>query len=573
MLCELSIRNFAIIDDLKIHFYEGLSVLSGETGAGKSIIVNAVNLLLGSRAHAGMVRGAAEAAELEALFKIEPDSRAAAAMADHGYDATEGLLIRRIISLTSRHRAYINGRLATMDTLNAITENLASISGQHAHQKLLREPQHLLVLDQFAGLMPLRAEVAICFHAIAPLWQNRRKLIQSKARQAEQRELLLFQKKEIDEAAIDPGSEGKADEDKRLEQERTRLKNADQLYQAAYECLESLYDGQGAIIERLTGACRRLEPAAEIDRALATHIEGMADAAFRLEDTTEALRNYLQNIHIDPQRLEAVEDRLDTLNKLKRKYGGSLEAVLAYCASIDEELSGIENIDAQITALETELTQKHAELKRHALRLSKNRKKIARKLAAKIEKALADLKMADTRFDIALHSDAAENDANPYLASDGHAITETGLDRAAFLIAPNVGERLKTLAQIASGGELSRIVLALKAILAETDTIETIVFDEVDAGIGGSVAEVVGRKLSELALHHQIICITHLPQIAKFSAYHFKITKQVIDGRTQTAINKLGPQARIQELARMMGGEKITPATLAHAREMIKKAK
>ena len=563
MLKELSIRNFAIIDDLQIEFSEGLTVLSGETGAGKSIILNAVNLLLGTRASADLVRTGAEKAELEALFKISADSNVAGIMSANGYDPSEGLLIRRLILRSDTNRAYVNGRLATIGLLTTITENLASISGQHAHQGLLKEDQHLLILDQFGGLMTLRRKVYEAYHQILPLIDELKRLESVRQRQDEHLELLTFQKKEIVAADLAAG------EDKELEQERLRLKNAETLYQTVYGGIEELYGASGSVMERLLEVKKNLENAGRIDSQLKSFAESLATAAYQIEDLTGELRGHLNLIMMDDQRLEAVEERLDAVNRLKRKYGGSLEAVFARLETIENELSRVESIDAQIQKVEAKLGKLNDTLTRRTLELSQKRTRTAKDLGIKVVAELASLKMPQTEFQAVLQPIPADDKTNPYLTAKKHMITETGIDRATFMIAPNPGEALKPLASIASGGELSRVVLALKAILAATDAVETIVFDEVDAGIGGVTAEVVGRKLSELAGHHQVICITHLPQIAKFGEHHFSISKHVAKGRTLTAIQPLTREGRYREIARMLGGEEITKTTLDHARELL----
>jgi DNA repair protein RecN (Recombination protein N) len=565
MLRELSIRNFAIIDDLQISFSEGLAILSGETGAGKSIIINAVNLLLGSRATAKLIRAGYETAELEALFQIKKHSPIAKIMKDNGYTPEEGLLIRRIISRKDRHRIYINGRLTTIGILNLITENLASISGQHAHQGLLKEDQQLAIIDQFGGLTPVREKVSGCFYEILPLIRKLNDLKHKRDQEAEHIQLLEFQQKEIRQTSITPG------EDAALEQERTRLKNSGALFQAVQGSIEMLYDSQGAAVEGLLAVKKDLEKASTIDPVLGPKAERIAEAAFHLEDVADELRTYLKNIQMDESRLDTVEARLDTLVKLKRKYGNSLEAVLLRLESIDHELSKMGNLSEEIADTEKKLFELHGRLTELTHKLSMNRKETAKTLAQKVEKELTSLKMPHTKFDISFRTLPADKGADPYLTIKGQAVFETGIDQATFRIAPNVGEPLKPLSSIVSGGELSRVVLALKAILAETEAVEAIVFDEVDAGIGGSVAEVVGKKLSALARHHQVICITHLPQIAKFADHHFRISKQVSDGRTRTTIERLGETERVKEIARMLGGEKITRATLDHAHEMLGK--
>ncbi len=563
MLRQLSIRNFAIIDDLTIEFGDGLSILSGETGAGKSIIINAVNLLLGSRASSKLIRTGSDAAELEAFFDIPPASEAAEVMEAHGYDPKEGLLIRRIIARHQRHRIYINDRLATMQLLNAITSNLASISGQHANQLLLDEEQHLLILDQFGGLTPLRLELAERYHQLTPLVKQLQKLKHSKRKLTERIELLEFQKKEIIDAALEP------DEDEALEQERTLLKNAEQLYSAVHASIETLYSSQGAVVEQLGAVEKSLSKASQIDSQLVSHSENTASIVLQVEDLSSELRTYLQTVRMDEVWLNAVEERLYHIQKLKKKYGDSVQEILERLQAIQDELNRIENRDAEIADLEAEIADVAADLADQAKRLSARRRQTAQLLSSEVEKELASLKMEKTRFEAALEPLDARPDDDDWFVSDGNLITAAGADRAAFMIAPNVGEALKPLAAIVSGGELSRVVLALKAILASHEAVGTVIFDEVDAGIGGGVAEVLGLKLAALAKHHQVLCITHLPQIAKFGDSHFRIDKQVADGRTHTTIKPLYDQERIHEIARMLGGVTITSTTLDHAREML----
>jgi len=563
MLQELNIKNFAIIDDLQISFSDGLTILSGETGAGKSIIVNAVNLLLGSRATSKLIRTGNETAEIEALFQITNQGKVIGIMKKNGYDPEEGLLIRRIISRSNRHRIYINGRLATIQQLNSITNNLASISGQHAHQGLLDDDQYLLILDQFGVLIPLREKVYRCFHEILPLIQNFNDLKALRDRQDEQIQLLRFQKKEIVEASVKP------EEDAKLEKERVRLKNREELFHTINSIIESLYSSQGAVIERLVTAKKNLENASRIDLELSSRAESMAEATFHIEDMVEELRIYLSKIQMEENRLEEVEARLDILAKLKRKYGASIEDVFSHLESIDKELLEIGNIADILTDTKERLSHLHEKLTKLVISLSTKREQVANNFAEKVEEELSTLKMAQTKFQVSLRTTPVDKNTDQYLTHKGNAINATGIDQATFLIAPNVGEPLKPLANIASGGELSRMVLALKAILAKIDALETIVFDEVDAGIGGSVAETVGRKLSSIARYHQVICITHLPQIAKFGNHHFTISKHISEGRTRTIIKALNKKERVQEIARMLGGEKITRTTLDHAHEML----
>jgi DNA repair protein RecN (Recombination protein N) len=567
MLTELSIRNFAIIDDLRVTFSDKLTILSGETGAGKSIIINAINLLLGSRANAKLIRTGAETAELEALFKVSTESDAAKIMAEQGFDPLEGLIIRRIISKTDRHKIYINGRLSTMQALTEIAENLASISGQHEHQGLLKDDLHLNILDQFAGLGPKRQKVQQIYHKIVPLIAKLKMLDSQKNRQVEHMELLKFQKKEIIDASLGPG------EDNALEQELLRLKNGELLMQTLLKSFESLYGMQGAVVESLIEISKDLQKISEIDPQLVPKVKGLTDAAFQIEDISHELRAYMENIEMDEKRLDQVETRLEMIKKLKRKYGGSIESVFLHLHNIEKDVVNIEHISENIQKIKEELDVLNQEIITEAILLSKERKQAAQKLSRKVESELNDLKMSGTRFVVAITQPSTVNPPSSYLCIKDKIISENGLDRAEFMIAPNVGEALKPLASIASGGELSRTVLALKAILAQNDSVETVVFDEVDAGIGGDVAEMVGQKLLTLSKRHQVICITHLPQIAKFGDHHFRISKQVRNERTHTIIEPIPENERVRELARMLGGVEITKATLDHAAELLKMRK
>lgn len=567
MLRELAIRNFAIIDDLSISFDDGLSVLTGETGAGKSIIINAVNLILGSRASPELIRTSEKTAELEALFEVPLESPAARSAGELGFDMSEGLLVRRMIQRNGRHKVYINGRLATTQLLSSINEHLASIAGQHAHQSLLKSEYHLVVLDQFAGLTELRGKVSGYYHEMLPLIRRLATLRRELADQSGHRELLEFQVVEIQQAEIVPG------EDNELEQERECLKHAERLYEAAGLCVDRLYGAEGAVIEQLTVVGRELQALAEIDRALSTLANRVETASFELEDVANELHTYVQGVVFDSQRLEAVDLRLDTLGRLKRKYGGSLESALAHGKEAEKELRRVSSLPDEITETELRLGRLYEELASQCRKLSEQRKRAAKSLAEKVQNELASLGMPKTRFDIRFKEVPVDENSGPHLALGSCGIEATGIDRVEFLIAPNVGEDLRPLAQIASGGELSRIILALKAILATRESVETIIFDEVDAGIGGGVAEMVGHKLESLAGFHQVICITHLPQIAQFGKHHFRIAKAVYKGRTRTTITPLEGEARVEEMARMLAGVEITKKAMDHAREMIGRVK
>jgi DNA repair protein RecN (Recombination protein N) len=562
MLRELSIRNFAIIDDLSISFEEGLTVLTGETGAGKSIIINAVNLILGSRASPELIRTSEDTAELEALFEVPAESPTARTARDQGFDLSEGLLIRRIMQRNGRHRVYINSGLATTHALSTINEHLASIASQHSHQSLLKPDHHLLVLDQFGGMAGLRAKVYDSYQEILPLITRLATLKRKLSEQAEHCELLEFQCNEIQQAQIFLG------EDEQLEQERERLKHAERLYETVGKCVERLYGLEGAVVEDLTQIGKELQSVSGIDQALSPAANRLEAASFELEDVASELRGYLQNLVFDTDQLDAVEERLDMLQRLKRKYGGSIESVLACSKKVEDELKLVSSLPAEIAETESRLAKLHKKLADLCRQLSVKRRQAALRLAEAVQEELASLGMAKTHFEVKFKLVPVDGD-DPHLVLDNSGIEATGIDRVEFLIAPNVGEEVKPLAQIASGGELSRIVLALKAMLATKESVETLIFDEVDTGIGGRVAEMVGDRLQSLARFHQVICITHLPQIARFGRHHFRIEKGVFKGRTRTAITPLREEARVKELARMLAGAKVTKKALDHAREMM----
>ncbi len=563
MLCELSIKNFAIIDDLTIAFRDGMTVFTGETGAGKSIILNAVHLLLGGRATAKMIRTGASSAELEALFYIPHNSSAAAAIKAQGYDDLDELVIRRIISQNDRHRIYINGKMGTMQQLNDITRDLAVIAGQHEHQRLLDESQHLLILDQFGGLTALRRQVHECYHEMLPLSQELTRLRQLQNQQQDRIELLGFQKKEIQAAGIVAG------EDEALKQERVLLKNAEILHQTAWAAAEALYGGDGAVVERIGDIRKQLEKIASIDPTISQSAAELAEIGFRLEDVGRQLQSYADGILFDEGRLEEIEARLDVLHKLKHKYGKTLEDVTRRLTEIETELASLENLTETINAVESRLEARRQSLIAMCNTLSEKRRLAARELSQRIEAELRLLKMPNTRADMEFIPNLLSKSSSSHFVHNGVLMTEFGAEQARFMVSPNPGEALKPLSSIASGGELSRVILALKTILSSPDT-ATLIFDEVDAGIGGEAAEMVGKKLFDLSRRHQIICITHLAQIAKFANNHYKITKHVDKGRTFTRISLLDEKERVEEIARMIAGATITEAARSHAQDLLR---
>ena len=576
MLSELAIKNFAIIDDLKISFSRGLSVLTGETGAGKSIIIEAVNLLLGGRASADLVRTGEKNAQLEAFFEISPDSPAAAIMEAQGLDPSEGLIIRRIINANGRHRIFINSIQSTIQLLKQVTANLASISSQHAHQGLLSEDNHLDILDHFAGTWPLRNGVQTTCNELTPLIRELAQLKATIEKTTEDNQLLRFQINEIDQANILPN------EDLLLETQKKRLKNGSEIFTCLKTGMNDIYTGENTILEKLDIIKTGLEKYALLDVKIGQVAEKLSRTMLEMEDITDEMRQISTRIDLDPATLEETEARLDLIQKLKRKYGQTrLEDLFTFHRALKESISSSENMAETIEAMERQCLELSKTLGNMALELSDKRKKAAKDLATMAENELKTLEMDQIRFTIAVtHSPSAKgrsseelflkNRQKDLLSVNGMKITDTGMDRVSFLMAPNPGENPRPLARIASGGELSRVVLALKAILSDADDLGTLVFDEVDSGIGGKTSDKVGIKLKTLSKKYQVICITHLAQIAKYGKSHYKIEKQVVNQRTATLITPLTKkEERVHEIARMMGGTTITQATLDHASELL----
>ncbi len=566
MLSELAIKNFAIIDDLRISFDDGLAVLTGETGAGKSIIIEAVNLLLGSRASADLIRAGSESAELEACFEIDPESVQAAIMAEQDLDPSEGLMIRRVITTSGKHKIFINSRHSSIQLLKRITSDLAGISSQHAHQSLLQEENHLDILDRFCGLLDEKEQISRIYNELVPLGKERRKLSENRENAKEEAELLKFQIEEIQAADI------KKDEDTMLEQERDRLKNAAGIYETVQKGIGDLYSEDGSVVEQLATFQKSLERYGEFESTLSEKSEKLAGIMYDIEDLVEELRTYMGGLTLDPGALEETEARLDLVQRLKRKYGGSLDSLFAEYENMKQRYEATSGLDEKIGVLDQRIADLKEAYAETALAMSEKRKKGAKELSSLVKKELQSLEMEQADFTVTVKQVMADT-GKDIVTVDGLKAGPSGIDRAGFLISPNPGEPAKALKKIASGGELSRIVLALKVILSRSKGLETLIFDEVDAGIGGATSEKVGAKLKTLASNNQVICITHLAQIAKYGKSHYKIEKRVSDRRTSTAITRLEKEEdRVEELARMIGGSQITRATREHAEEMLRTA-
>jgi DNA repair protein RecN (Recombination protein N) len=557
MLLELRIRNFAIIDELDLTLTKGFNVLTGETGAGKSIILSAVQLLLGDKASEDWVRGEEEEAVVEALFDLSGnrDVRERVkekASKSHSAGEEESLLIRRVISRAGRGKTLFNGHLATLGMLSEIGEELLSIYGQHEHQSLQRVETHIDILDEFGELLGLREEFQKNFQKFVSLSQEVKRIREEKDKKARERELMTFQSKEIE------ASKAQIGEEEALKEERNILLHAKKLMEFATNSEEALYSDKGSVIERIQKIMAQGREAAAVDPSLSHLLKSLESALIQLEDVALALRDYSKRVEINPARLDEIDNRLEEIDRLKRKYGNSVEAILLFKKKTDEALRSFTDDEERLSQLEEALGPLEGEVSRQAKKLSGERKRVALTLKKSVEKELSSLGMKKTTFEVRI---------------DPASMDPKGIDRVEFLISPNIGEEVKPLAKIASGGELSRIMLAMKKILAKVGGMQVLIFDEVDSGIGGAIAEVVGRKLKELSAEHQVICVTHLAQIACFADNHHSVRKQVHGGRTITRVEKLEKEGIVEEIARMLGGVKVTEKTRAHAKEMLENAK
>lgn len=561
MLSQLTISDFAIISHLEIDFKSGLNILSGETGAGKSIIMNAVNLILGGRASVDLIRTGAKEARVEALFILPENFFLKDMLSEMDLPFNGELLIKRSISREGRNKVMINNSLATIQMLSRLALMMISISGQHEHQLLLKPDNHLFLLDDFGGLSEERMALNEFFREYESMLGERRRLERELQEGRERQELTNFQIREIEAANITVG------EDSALEEEKKRLRYAGQLKELVAESYQSLYENEGSILSELSICVRNMEKGVSMDKRLDNIQKALSSARAELEDAGLELRDLQETIVIDPSRLEEVEERLQVLNRLKKKYGTSLDDVLNHQKILSGMMDNLDQQEKDMKEINKRLEKKRSEIILKATALSGQRKQAAKTMQMSVENELGLLDMRGTRFEVRFNNDGLIEGGRP--EAQIKDIKADGYDRVEFMLSPNVGEDLKPLSRIASGGELSRIMLALKTILARKTSVETVIFDEVDAGIGGATAEVVGDKLRALAKYHQILCITHLPQIASKGEAHFLVQKRIQENRTQTMITELEPDDRVKEIARLLGGKIISDQAMAHAKEML----
>ena len=535
MLRYLSVEHLAVIEKVEVEFDAGFTVLTGETGAGKSILVEAVGLLLGARASSDLVRTGEQTATIQAIF-------------DTGRDE---VIVRREITAQGRSRAFINGALATAGGLRDLASQMLEMHGQHEHQGLLVAESHLDLLDSYAGLDASRDEVAGAHQRVQALRTERDTLRLDERQKLARVDLLTFQRDEI--ARVAPG----AGEDETLTAERHVLANAEKLQRLSREAYDVLYDQDASVLRGLATVWKRVAELAAVDSRAQPFLEGRAAVTSQLDDLARFLRDYAEGIDASPERLQEVEDRLASLERLKRKYGPGLEDVRTHAGRGEAELVVLGSAEERAAAVEAELAEATRRFETVAEALSARRRAAAEEFSRALIGELNSLAMGQTRFEVRFERLAAD------------AWNARGLDSAEFFVSPNPGEDLRPLTRVVSGGELSRLMLAIKTLTARTGRGATLIFDEVDAGVGGHTADVVGRRLQALAGQAQVLCITHLPQIAAAADTHIRITKRVRGQRTTTDVERLDADSRVHELARMIAGQSVSDGVLASAAEMV----
>jgi len=551
MLLELTVENYAVVEKVRVRFHRGLNLLTGETGSGKSIVVDALALLLGGRAAAEMVRTGAERARIAGIFEVEAKGL------PEGVEPEDGeLIIEREILPNGKSRAFAGGRPVTAALLKELARSLGDIHGQHDQQQLFSGSVQREMLDGFADAGEPLTEVASLYSRWSAATQELAEIDSTAQEKLRQADLWSFQRNEIE--AVNP----QLGEDAQLENERRVLRNVVRLQETAGAAYSALYEDPESVAAQLHTVVKRLEELGRIDESMREVVTALEPARIAVDEASHALSHYLGKLEADPARLEEIETRLAALEKLRRKYGATLEEVIAFHQEVSRNLSAVESSGERRAALAKEVAAVTAGYESAAGRLSKQRREAARRLAKSVEGELASLAMEKTRVEIRVAP--AEWSA-------------TGADAVEILISPNVGEELKPLEKIASGGELSRVALALKTCIAparaEKHAIpRTLVFDEVDAGVGGGAAEAVGRRLKKLAGSAQVLCVTHLAQIAGFAEHHYYVEKHAERGRTVTTIEELDTAARTREIGRMLSGERVTPEALRHAEQLIKHA-
>jgi len=561
MLVQLAVQNLVLIESLTLELSSGFNVITGETGAGKSMLVDALGLVIGGRASPELVRRGAREAEVEALFEVKAGSRVAAKLEAAGIPCEGELVLRRVVQAEGRSRAFANGRMCTVAQLAELAGDLCDIASQHESVALTDPATHLDTLDAFGGLESAKLELAGEVDELADLGRQLEALRAADRGRAEREDFLAFQLRELEELDVQPGEETE------LESERARLRHAGKLGDATRGAAERLYDGEAAICDELARLSADLDAAQAIDASLAPLVRAVEGARAELADAARALGRYAETVESNPTRLVEVEDRLFRISKLLRKHGPTTVELLAHQTSLATQLEALSQAERRIPELETAYAHHLAHVAKHARALSSVRRKTAEKLADAIGRELARLAMGRAKVVVDVTNAVPGGDGT--MVVDGARLTRAGIDRVEFLIAPNQGEEPRPLRRIASGGELSRALLAVKRVLAENGPAGLYVFDEVDAGVGGAVAEVIGHAIRDVSTHRQVVCVTHLAQIAALADAHFVVDKVERDSRTFATVRRLENKQRIDEVARMIGGVKVGVAARRAAEELM----
>ncbi|WHX39249.1 DNA repair protein RecN [Mesobacillus sp. AQ2] len=556
MLNELSIRNFAIIESLSISFNKGLTVLTGETGAGKSIIIDAVHLLVGGRGSAEFVRHGEDKAEIEGLFFIEGENHPCKSKAaEFGIEIEDGMIVlRRDIAASGKSVCRINGKLVTIAVLREVGSTLIDIHGQHEHQELMDETRHINLLDQFGSeeILPALQEYQQVYRSFEQTLKKLKSLSENEQQMAHRLDLIQFQHDEILSANL------MMNEDEELLEERRKLANFERIFESIQTSYNALHGDQKGL-DWIGMAMDNLQTAAELDPEYKTVAESVANSFYMLEDAARTIRNDLDSLEYDPQRLLEIDDRLNEINQLKRKYGKTIEEILEYASKIEEEIETLQNKEVHIGQMEKELASLKKDLRIEADNLTETRKKWAKKLTKLIHKELKELYMEKAVFELKIDSDL-------------DVFHKNGADKVEFYISTNPGEPLKPLSKVASGGELSRIMLALKSIFSKHQGVTSIIFDEVDTGVSGRVAQSIAEKIYNVSTGSQVLCISHLPQVAAMADTHLYIAKVIKNGRTKTSVTPLSSSDKVKEIGRMISGVEITELTKQHAEELLQLA-
>jgi DNA repair protein RecN (Recombination protein N) len=561
MLRLLKIRDFALVRNLEIEFKPGLNLLTGETGSGKSIVVDALGLLAGDRPSPELIRRGAETATMEGEFEIAASEAGIAAILEEAGiqcgDAT--ILVRREINSAGRSRNFVNNSLATLGLLRSLGEALVEIHGQHDRQSLLDLPTHLEWVDRFGGNAAEAAAIRERFRRLRDILRRLDAMKMDEQERLRRVDVLQFQLEEIRRVAPKPG------EKESLETERRLLANREKIYSLANETYALVYEDESSILTQANRLLRLLQELESYDPRWLTHREALRESIYRLEDLSYSVRDYSANLEFSPARLDEIERRLSDIDRLCRKYGNSVDEVLHYESATELQLQSLLSHAESTRELEELFSRELREYAAAVEPLSRKRHADAGRLERELRKEFRNLAM--DRMDLRVHFHPCDETAADGRLPGGN-YGPTGIDRVEFLVSPNKGEEFKPLAKIASGGELSRIMLSIRTVCGSADSGKALVFDEVDAGIGGRAAEAVGRRLAEISRTNQVLCVTHLPQIAAFADQHFRVQKDAVGSRTETSVHELDDAQRMEELARMLGGEVITETTRRHAREM-----